>query len=56
MTDDERKSILATIAKAREKTQKMSQEQARKRLVDEGLYDENGRLSVQYGGKIAARG
>lgn len=55
MTDTERKAILAQLEKAHAKTKVMSAEQARKRLVDEGFYNENGRLSVHYGGKIAAR-
>ena len=55
MTDDERKAILATLEKVREKTKNMSPEQARRRLVDEGFYDEAGRLTVRYGGKVAAR-
>jgi hypothetical protein len=56
MTESERKLALERIARAREATRTMSREQARRRLVEEGFYNENGRLSVNYGGKAYAPG
>ena len=55
MNDAERKIILARMKKAQAQTKIMSRDEARKRLVDEGFYDEHGRLSAHYGGKVAAR-
>lgn len=54
MTDAERKAILARLAKANKDAQSLSREEARQRLIKEGLYTEDGRLSARYGGKAAA--
>ena len=55
MTDAERKALLQKIRASTEAAKAMSADEARKRLIDEGLYTKSGRLSVRYGGKVAAR-
>ncbi len=55
MTDSERKALLARIASDTKAVKQMPAEEARKRLVEGGIYREDGRLSPRYGGKPAAR-
>jgi hypothetical protein len=55
MTDAERKALLEKMQASVKEAKKMTPEQARRRLASEGFCDESGRLSRQYGGKVAAR-
>jgi hypothetical protein len=56
MTNEERKRLLAKIARSTKAIQKMSPEEARRRLVNEGIYNEDGSVAARYGGKVAASG
>ena len=51
--DKQRKEILARISKATKVAASMSREEARQVLISGGYYTEQGRLSAQYGGKVA---
>jgi hypothetical protein len=57
MTEAERLALLKKIEASIEAVKSMLPEEARRRLIEEGLYDKNGRLSRRYGGgRIAAKG
>ena len=54
MTDEERKTLIARIAKKTKEAKRLSPEEAMKRLVKSGIYTEDGRLSPRYGGREVA--
>jgi len=51
MSDAERNELLDILEKATKEARSMTPADALQRLVDEGFYTADGKLSVQYGGK-----
>jgi len=51
MSETERNKLLEMLRKATEKTKKLSQGEAMQKLVDEGYYTVDGKLTAKYGGK-----
>ena len=54
MTDEERRALSARIAKKTREAKAMTPEEALRRLVESGIYTEDGRLSPRYGGREVA--
>jgi len=56
MSEEERKALLERIQASTEAARRMTPDQARQRLQQEGFCDENGRLLPAYGGLEIAEG
>jgi hypothetical protein len=55
MTEEERQALLEKMRASIEAARKMTPEQARTQLRNEGFCDDRGRLSEAYGGRLPAR-
>jgi hypothetical protein len=51
MSEEERRAILEKLQQTTAEAKKLTQEEARQKLVAEGFTDQSGKLSTDYGGQ-----